>query len=119
MNREVLDYVPAGTQQFGYGIDPARRLTPKQQSKVLTRLRHWAAGRIPDTTPEPSLMELRWSDDLTHLYLQKTSGLLSWGFCTMFAGHGPIRDGENFAIYDHHNPAAHVLLSAIEEVTQT
>lgn len=114
----VLHYVPQGTQQFGYGIDPVRRLSKIQQGMVMTRLREWATPRLHrDDLPTPSLVELRWSDDLNYLYVQKTSGLLSWGFDSMWVEHAPIREGENFAIFTAKNPAAHVILRAIAEAS--
>lgn len=113
----ALFYIPDSTQQFGYGIDPARRLSRRQQAMVMTRLREWGANRLHREPPAPSLVELRWSDDLKYLYLQKTSGLLSWGFDSMWGEHHPIHEGENFAIFTDDNPAAHVILRAIEEVS--
>ena len=117
MNDAVLHYIPYGTQQFGYGIDPVRRLSKLQQGMVMTRLREWARPRLHYEPPTPSLVELRWSDDLSHLYVQKTSGLLSWGFDSMWVEHHPIREGENFAIFTAKNPAAHVILRAIAEAS--
>lgn len=113
---DVLKYIPSGTQVFGYGVDPGRVLTKKERGMVLTRLREWAEGKVDPGTPTPSLVELRWSDDLGYLYVDKTSGLLEWGFDSVFPEHAPVHEGEHFAIYPASNPAAHCLLTAIEEV---
>lgn len=114
MNRDILDYVPAGTQQFGYGIDPARVLTTKERGIVKTRFLALAADKVPKPATLPNLAEVRWSDDLKAIYIPKESGLMELGFVSMYPEHEPIREGRHYAIFLDSNPAAHALLEAIE-----
>lgn len=99
-----------------YGIDYGRIMTTKERGRVRTRFRTWSYehgfGMI-----EPNLIELRWSDDYTTLYVNRESGLLPY-FASLYPEHHAVAEDQHWAIYNRLNPAADALLSAIEEVTE-
>lgn len=103
-----------------HGIDMGRTLnTTMERVRVLNRFLGWADehGYRPRVTP--SVVELRWNDDFTRLWVDKTSGLIEQGFESLYHEHGPLVDEQNFAIYTDANPAARTLLEAIKHVTKT
>lgn len=91
--------------------------TSLERKRVLGRFLTWAKDKGYDQHPEPSVIELRWSDDFTRLWVSKTSGLIEHGFASLFPEHEPLADNEHFAIYTNDNPAARILLAAIRDVT--
>lgn len=94
-----------------FGIVGNRTLTIAQQGRVRARC-ILLAMRKPK--PEPSLAELRWSDDERYLYVQAESGLLE---CGLQEGGEPVLAGERARVYDvRTNPAAASLMGAISEV---
>lgn len=100
-------------------IDMARTLSTRDRNRVLTRFLTWAEGRGFENLPIPSLIELRWNDEFTQLYVGKTSGLLSYGFETLYPEHKPVIDNEKWSVYDSTNPAAAELLDAIRDQTRS
>lgn len=91
--------------------------TKRDQGRVLSRFLTWAKNRGFEGKPKPSVIELRWSDDFTHLWVSKMSGLIEHGFETIYPEHKPIFETDHFAVYPDTNPAASVLLYAIRETT--
>lgn len=99
-------------------IDMLRTLSTKRdRNRVLGRFLTWAKEHGYGHLPEPSVIELRWNDEFTLLWVSKTSGLIEHGFDTQFPEHGPVIENENWAIYTDENPAARMLLAAISDVT--
>src|SRR5688500_5948993 len=100
-------------------IDMARTLTFKRdRSRVLGRFLTWAKEHGFETLPNPDVVELRWNDSYTLLFVSKMDPLIEHGFETLFPEHKPVIDAEKFAIYTSENPAASVLLAAIRDVSK-
>lgn len=91
--------------------------TKRDQGRVLSRFLTWANEHGYGHLPTPSVLELRWDDGFTKLWVNKMSGLVEHGFVTAYDEHKPLVENEHWAIYPDANPAAHVLLSAIRDVT--
>lgn len=91
--------------------------TSLERKRVMSRFLTWAKEKGYDQLPAPSVLELRWSDDFTRLWVSKTSGLIEHGFGSLFPEHEALADNEHFAIYTDSNPAARVLLAAIKDAT--
>lgn len=120
-----LDFTPSANRPdyfTRHGINPGRILTTKDRNRVRSRFMAWASkaspqGQSPQRLPTPDFTELRWDDDFTVLYVAKPSGLMEFGFRSMFREHLPIDEDQNWAIFDRENPAARAMLNAIREVT--
>lgn len=120
-----LDFTPSANRPdyfTRHEIEPGRILTTRDRNRVRTRFMAWASKAVPqgqsaERLPTPDFTELRWDNDFTRIYISKPSGLLEFGFRTLYREHLPLDEDRNWAIYDRENPAARVLLDAIREVT--
>lgn len=99
-----------------FGIDPLR-LLGDDAGKV--RARFMRASMRPAHCPEPSLLEVRWSDDYRYVFIHKASGLMACGFDgLLFTDHKPVAEDKNWAIFSDTTPAARSLLGAIQAVRE-
>lgn len=98
-----------------FNINPFRTLPRELHGEVRTRL----LADVTNVFFEPSMFEVRWSDDFEHIYVQRESGLLHFGFESALREHAPLfDDGHHHLIFHRSNPGANFLLQAIRDVVE-